>query len=118
MKKARSTRSGLRALNDIYILEEEPIDFEVDNPSGLTSQVVDSVKSGKLVLPEIAEFYAKKYPCIGKVLAYGDKSRYRIEPGTRVVFARGGIVRDQIDGKDYVFIREADINAIIDSSQD
>ena len=105
---------GLRALNDIYILQEEPVDFEVDKASGLTKTVVDSIKSGLIVIPEVAEFYAKKYPCVGKVITHGDKTRYNIEPGTRVLFARLGGLREQIDGKDYVFIREIDLHAVLD----
>jgi len=105
---------GLKALNDIYILEEEPIDFEVDKPSGMTKEVVEALKTALLHIPETAEFYAKKYPCIGKVLDRGDKTRYKLELGTRVVFARGGVQRDQIEGKDYVFVREADLHAILD----
>lgn len=104
---------GLRALNNMVVIEEEPVDFEVDKPSGLTKDVVEMVKSGGLVLPEVAEFYAKKYPCIGKVIALGDKIKY-LNVGNRVLFARHGGLREQVDGKDYVFIREPDVHAILD----
>src|SRR3990167_2752077 len=93
---------GLRALNDMVIIEEEPVDFEVDKPSGLTKDVVEAIKSSLLHIPETAEFYAKKYPCVGKILTIGDKTWYKLEVGTRVVFARQGGLREQIDGKDYV----------------
>lgn len=112
-EKAKFKTLGLKALNDIYIIEEDPIDYERDKASGLTGEVVDSIKQGTLVIPETAEFYAKKYPCTGKVLAHGDKCKYNVEPGTRITFGRGGILREQIDGKDYVFMREADILAIL-----
>lgn len=104
----------MKALNDILILEEEPVDFEVDNPSGLTSDVVSAVKSGLIALPEQAEFYAKKYPCIGKVIASGSKCKYGISTGARVLFARLGVMREQVNGKNYVFVRESDIHAILD----
>ncbi len=97
----------------MYILEEDAVDFEVDRPSGLTTDVIDMVKSGKLVLPEQAEFYAKKYPCIGKVLAFGDKARYKIPVGSKVLFARHGVQRDQVDKKNYVFVRECDIHCVL-----
>lgn len=97
----------------MVVIEEEPVDFEVDKPSGLTKDVVEMVKSGGLVLPEVAEFYAKKYPCIGKVIALGDKIKY-LNVGNRVLFARHGGLREQVDGKDYVFIREPDVHAILD----
>ena len=117
MKKASLKKPGstaLKALNDIYILEEEPLDYEVDTPSGLSKDVVDMVRKGLLAIPESAEFYAKKYPCIGKVISHGDGVRYAVEPGTRVLFARHGVQRDQIGGKDYVFVRECDIHAVLD----
>lgn len=104
----------MKALNDILILEEEPVDFEVDNPSGLTKEVVKAIKGSKLVLPEQAEFYAKKYPCIGKVVASGSKCKYGIAIGARVLFARMGVMREQVNGKNYVFVRECDIHAVLD----
>ena len=116
MKKVKyqKLKSSLKAINDIYILEEEPIDYEVDKPSGFSKEVIEMVKSGGLAIPETAEFYMKKYPCVGKVLAFGDRTRYRIPIGSRVLFARHGVQRDQVEGKDYVFVREADLHAILD----
>ncbi len=104
----------MKALNDILVLEEEPVDFEVDNPSGLSKAVVEALKSSKLVIPEEAEFYAKKYPCIGKVLFSGSKCKYGIAIGARVLFARFGVMREQVDGKNLVFVREQDIHAVLD----
>lgn len=112
MEKSKS--HGLKVLNDMVAIEEEPVDFEVDKPSGLTSDVVSMVKSGGLVLPEVAEFYAKKYPCIGKVVERGPKASHEIKIGNRVLFARHGGLREQVDGKDYVFIRSCDVHAILD----
>ena len=111
---AQSSKSTLRAINDIYILEEEAPRPEVDKPSGFTKDVVSMIDEGKLIIPETAEFYLNKYPCIGKVMAHGDRVRYNISIGTRVLFARYGVQRDQVYGKDYVFVREADIHAILD----
>ena len=110
----QSSKSTLKAINDIYILEEEAPKPEVDKPSGFTKDVVDMVTSGKLIIPDTAQYYLNKYPCIGTVLAHGDTTRYNIPIGTRVLFARYGVQRDQIDGKDYVFVREADLHATLD----
>lgn len=112
-EKVKLRNHGLKVLNDMYVIEEEPVDFEVDKPSGLTSEVVNMVKSGGLILPETAEFYAKKYPCIGKVIAHGDGTKYNLELGSRVLFARHGGLREQVDGHDYVFIRESDIHCVL-----
>lgn len=113
-EKLQKLRSSLKAINDMYVLVEEAIDWEVDKASGVTKEVAQSLIEGKLVIPEMAEFYAKKYPCVGKVVAHGDRVKYIIPIGTRVVFARLGVQRDQIDGKDYVFVRECDLHAILD----
>ncbi len=104
----------MKALNDILVLEEEAVDFEVDNPSGLSKAVVAALKSSKLVIPEQAEYYAKKFPCIGRVLYSGSKCKYGIANGTRVLFARHGVMREQVDGKNLVFVREADLHAVLD----
>ena len=111
---AQQSKSTLRAINDIYVLEEEAPRPEVDKPSGFTKDVVESISSGKLIIPDTAEYYLNKYPCIGKVIDHGDKVRYNIPVGTKVLFARYGVQRDQVDGKNYVFVREADLHAILD----
>ena len=113
-RKVTSRKVGLKVLNDICIVEEDPIDYEVDKPSGLSKDVVDSIKSGKLFIPETAEFYAKKYPCTGKLLYQGPKCKNGIPIGSRVLFARGGAIRDKINGKEYAIMRECDIHAILD----
>jgi co-chaperonin GroES (HSP10) len=104
----------LKALNDIYIIEEDPIDWEVDAASGLTPEVMDMLKSGKLVLPDQGDYFAKKFPCTGKVLAKGDKSRYEeASVGSRVAFARLGGQRWKTSGKSYVSIREKDLHCVL-----
>ena len=121
-KKVTSQKVGLKAssnlkvLNDICLIEEDPIDYEVDKPSGLSKEVVDMIRQGILFIPQVAEFYAKKYPCTGKLIASGPKCKNAIPLGSRVLFARQGGVRDKINGKDYVIIRECDIHAILDRS--
>ena len=114
IKKETSRKVGLWALNDMYVLEEEQPRPEVDKPSGFSKEVVDMIDRGTLVIPDTAEYYLNKYPCIGTVLAHGDKARYKIEVGTKVLFARYGILREQVNGKNYVFVRECDLHAILD----
>ena len=111
-EKEKSKTHGLKVLNDLLAIKEDAIDFEVDTPSGMTKTVVDSLKSGLLVIPEQGEFYAKKYPCRGEVVAVGSKVKH-VEVGNKVVFARMGGMREQIDGQNYVFIREFDVFAVI-----
>lgn len=119
-KKATSRSRGLmdssklKVLNDIVIVREDPIKNEIDNPSGLTADVVKMIDQGKLVIPDISEFALKKYPCTGEVINVGPKCKNGLKVGNRVLFARQGCLREKIDGKDYVIMREADIHAILD----
>ena len=120
MKKVTSRKAGLKVsskfkvLNDMVAIKEQPVDFEVDKPSGLTQDVVNMVRQGKLIIPDIAEFYAKKYPCTGHILALGAKCKNELKVGMRVLFARHGGLREKVDGNDYIFLREIDVHAILD----
>lgn len=119
MKKVTALKSNLKAskldaLNDIYIIEEDPIDWEVDPASGLTHQVIEAIKNSKLFIPDTGEWYAKKYPCKGTIISHGDRVRYKLEPGSRVLYAKLGVMRFRHKDKTLCAIREQDIHAIID----
>lgn|SRR3990167_10957904 len=111
--KVTLQKVGLKALNDFYLVEEDPIDWEVDTSSGLTKSVVDSLKSGQLVIPQTATYYAKKNQCKGIILDKGPKCKSdEINIGDRVLYPRLAPCRQQQDdGKFLVFIREYDILA-------
>ena len=51
MKKAKCTTLGLRALNDIVIIEEDKM----------------TAYEGTLVIPDAYEYWAKKFPCTGEL---------------------------------------------------
>lgn len=102
----------LKALNDIYLIKEDPIDWEVDKNSGLTGEVVNALKSGQLFLPDIGENFAKKFPCTGKVLSKGSKCKYEIPIGSRVSYARLGVQRFKWEGEELCAVREADLHGI------
>ena len=112
MTKKVKSQSGLKAINDIVIIEEDAIAPEVDNASGLTKNVVDSIKGGKLFIPETAQYALEKYPCKGLVLSKGNLCKH-VNEGDRVLFARLGGQRMLENGKSFVSIRERDIHAII-----
>lgn len=115
MTKKEKSPFGLRAVNDYYIIEEESIELTVDKKSGLTQDVIDALESKRIVLPEISEGFADKFPFRGKVVSKGDKTKYEeIQPGTRVMFARLGGMRWNIGDKQYVNLKESDLHAIID----
>ena len=112
---AQSSKSTLRAINDIVIIEEDPIDYETDKPSGLTKEVVESLKAGTLVTPDIAEYYVKKWPCTGTIISFGSRCKNKdiLEVGMRVSFPKEGVCRETIEGTKYVFIRDDSIHAIL-----
>ena len=111
MKKVKK-EFGLRALNDVYIIKEDKIDWEVDKRSGLTTEVVAALKSSLLVLPDIGEDFARKYPCTGTVLSKGSKCKYEIPIGERVAYARLGVQRFSWEGEDVCAVREHDLHGI------
>lgn len=118
-KKARLKKSGLRdlrlrVLNDRVLIEEDPIDWHNDPGSGLTKEVVAALKDSKLVIPDTAEFYAKKYPCTGTVVHFGPSCNGSLSIGDHVIFARMGVMRIEMDGKRLAVCTLQDIHAVID----
>lgn len=114
MKKARK-KSGLRALNNIVIIEEDPIHLERDDRSGLTPSVIKALESSKLVIPETAEFYANKFPFTGIVVSKGDDCKIKeIKVGSHVMFPRHGGMRWQKGDKQMINIKEDDIHGLLD----
>ena len=112
MKKAKLKKFGLRALNDVLIIREDPIDWEHDKRSGLTKEVVDALKSSKLYVPDTAEDYVKKFPCTGIVLSVGSKCKFEIKAGDHVAYARLGVQRFKWEGENVCVVREADLHGI------
>jgi hypothetical protein len=114
MKKAKLKKSSLTALNDLYIVEEDPMDVYQDSTSGLTADVTQALKDKKLFVPDAYEAFSTKFPCTGTIVSAGDKVRYKLEPGTRVVFARMGVQRYTFEGRTLCDVREADVHGTID----
>lgn len=110
-KKAKKS-FGLMALNDIVIIEEDQIRLEQDDRSGLTKDVIKALESSKLVLPEIADGFADKFPFTGKVIVVGENCK-KIKVGNHVMFPRLGGMRWQMNGKQMINIKEDDIHALI-----
>lgn len=111
MKKERK-KFGLKALNDVYIIKEDLIDWEIDKGSGLTPQVVAALKSSLLVLPDIGEDFAKKYPCTGIVLSKGPKCKLEVHIGEKVAYARFGVQRFKWENEDLCVVRECDLHGV------
>ncbi len=103
----------LKALNDIYIIEEEPV--ETSYETGTTTEVTDALKEGKLFIPDAYKDFAEKFPCRGKVIAKGSKCKADINLGDRVLYARLGVQRLIHKGQNICVVRECDIHAILES---
>lgn len=112
MKTEKSQKFNLRAINDIVIVLEDPMDFMADAESGLNSDVTKALKSGLLVTPEKYESFAQKFPCRGKVISVGQKCESEIKVGDRIIFARLGCQRYREGEKTMVIVRECDIHGI------
>jgi len=103
---------SFRAINDMAIVAEDSMTPEVDDATGLTAEVVNSISAGKLYIPEIAEYALEKYPCRGLIVSAGHLCKH-VKVGDRVIFARLGGQRMLENGKSYVAIREVDILAVL-----
>jgi len=114
-EKLVELKSSLKAINDFVIINEDKVDYEVDVHSGLTSEVVDSLKSGLLVAPERTEHYVKKFPCTGTIISFGRNciNKDILSIGMKVMFPKMGVCREIVDGVLYTIVRSDDIHAII-----
>lgn len=112
---SKVTKIGIKfkAINDMMIILEDPIDMIPDQESGLNSNVTAALKAGTLVLPEKYESFAEKFPCRGEVVSIGDKCKSEVKLGDRVIFARMGCQRLKVGEKIHVVIREMDVHAIL-----
>lgn len=100
-----------QALNNIYVIEEDPIET---TDTGLSKDVEQAIKDSRLIIPDAYQDYTQKFPCTGKIISKGEKTKHEeIQLGTRVLFARLGVQRYKINGKSYCNCLEADIHAII-----
>lgn len=106
----RSLKLGLRALNDIYIVLEDPIEVIAESDSGLTPDVVDALKSKLLIIPDTFASFAEKFPCTGLVVSSGAMTKLKVPVGRRIGYSRLGVQRYKLNGLTFCDIRERDIH--------
>ena len=108
-------KTKIKVLNDFYLVEPFQEEITQDKQSGLTEDVVSAIKSGKLIIPEIADKYVKKRPMKGKVITWGDKCKYagdEIVAGDTIYFGYYCYAKVKHGGKEYFELREYDILAV------
>lgn len=74
--------------------------------------------AGGIVLPETAKEKPREGKVIalgeGKLLKDGERAKFQVEKGDRVLFSSYGGTEIKLDGEDYLLMSEDDILAVID----
>src|SRR3990167_6872627 len=104
----------LRMVGRKVLVEEEPMEATHDNASGLTKDVVEAIKNGKLVLSDQSEYALMKFPFRGTVLSVGEKCKYT-KAGDRIHFAPLGVQRFEFRGKQFLVMHEEDIHGFYET---
>ena len=76
------------------------------------SAVAETKTAGGIIIPDTA----KEKPMKGKVIAVGNgkpDEPMTVKPGDSVLYGKYAGTEIQVDGKDYLIMRESDIYAII-----
>lgn len=99
----------LKMVGKKVLVEEEPLEATPDKGTGLTQEVCDAIKEGRLVLSDQSEYALMKYPFKGTVLSVGERCKHT-KVGDRVHFAPLGVQRFQFRGKQFLVMHEDDIH--------
>ncbi|HHT9130041.1 MAG TPA: co-chaperone GroES [Candidatus Brocadiaceae bacterium] len=74
--------------------------------------------AGGIVLPDTAKEKPKEGKVIalgdGKLLKSGERAKFQVKKGDRVLFSSYGGTEVKIDGEEYLLMSEEDILAVID----
>ena len=74
--------------------------------------------SGGIVLPDTAKEKPKEGKVIaigdGRILKSGERAKFQVKKGDRVLFSSYGGTEVRIDGEDYLLMSEDDILAVIE----
>ncbi len=78
----------------------------------------ESKTAGGIVLPDSAKEKPKEGKVIalgdGKLLKNGDRAKFQVKKGDRVLFTSYGGTEVKIDGEEFLLMSEEDILAVID----
>lgn len=106
----------LKVLNDFVLVKPDPVEAQVDNRTGLTTDVVNAIKNSKLVIPDIAQYALKKYPMTGKVITKGPEVSSEIKIGQKVLFGYACYAKFEYEKTEYFSMREKDIICVFTSN--
>ena len=109
MKKEKSSSPTLKVLNDrVLILPQKDEVVE-----GASAEVLEALKSEKLVLSEEGRAAYFKRPQWGTIVSWGDRCFYKWEVGQKVAFARDGWAKLTFEGIEYLVFCEHQLNATL-----
>lgn len=96
----------LRVLNDLYLVEEDEMVVEAKG------DVKEAIDSGRLVIPEAYKAFYEKVPYTGTVIAKGDKLKYDIPLGSRIMYGKYSCQRFEHEGHRLLIVKERDVHGI------
>jgi len=78
----------------------------------------EEVTKGGIVLPDTAKEKPQQGKVVavgpGKTLETGERAKPAVKKGDTVVYAKYGGMEVEVDGEDYLILRESDILAVVD----
>lgn len=102
------SQSILQVLNDLYLVEED--EMMVDSAS---KDVTKAIEEGKLHIPEAYKAFYEKVPYTGTVIAKGDKLKYQIPLGSKIMYGKYSCQRFQHGDRRLLIVKERDVHGII-----
>jgi len=78
----------------------------------------EEVTKGGIVLPDTAKEKPQEGKVVavgpGKMLETGERAKPAVKKGDTVVYAKYGGMEVEVDGKEYLILRESDILAVVE----
>jgi len=102
-----TSSSTLQVLNDLYLVEEDEMALDA------TGDVYDAIKAGTLHIPDAYKAFYEKVPYTGTVVAKGDKVKYDVPIGSKVMYGKFACQRFTHNGKRLLIVKEKDLHGII-----
>lgn len=99
--------STLRVLNDLYLVEEDEMALDA------TGAVYEAIKGGTLHIPDAYKAFYEKVPYTGTIIAKGDKVRYDVPIGAKVMYGKFSCQRFNHNGRRLLIVKERDLHGII-----